>query len=51
MYFIKLPPSPNSPQVMSNNFLGRLGGWSSFNEVHGTVKPMKPYRQDARILL
>lgn len=50
MYFIKLPPSPNIPQVTSN-FLVRLGGWSSFNKVHRTVKPIKPYRQDSRILL
>lgn len=26
MYFIKLPPSPSIPQVMSNNCLVRFGG-------------------------
>lgn len=26
MYFIKLPPSPKIPQVVSNSFLVRFGG-------------------------
>lgn len=42
MCFIKLPPSPNIPQVVSDNFLVRLGGWNSLNKVHRTVKPKKP---------